>query len=368
MSKLLKFFLLASFVVASFSAKAVTVASWGGAYTESQQKAYADTYSDPGSIQFENYNGGLGEVRAQVESGSVAWDIVDVLPSDAITGCDEGLFEDLTASGDMANFSKGPDGETMQQDMENNGLEYHSAWDCCAPQIFWTYVVFFDPDAFPGDKPSSMADFFDVEKFPGKRGIHTWATGVIEKAMVADGVKPTAVPHVLANQAGAIDRAFAKMDTIKDHVVFWSSGSKPLELVKSGEVVMAIAYNGRVGAANLAEGENFEYIWEGQVLDQEYLCLLQGAPNRDAAIDFMIHATTPEAQAEQAKYITYGPMRASGIPIIKAGEPFGPGGQEIMPHMPNTPERLKVSIVSDPQWWSDYGAEINERYSAWMGN
>ena len=63
---------------------------------------------------------------------------------------------------------------------------------------------------------------------------------------------------------------------------------------------MAIAYNGRVGAANLAEGENFEYIWEGQVLDQEYLCLTAGAPNRDAAIDFMMHASTPEAQAEQA--------------------------------------------------------------------
>ena len=77
------------------------------------------------------------------------------------------------------------------------------------------------------------------------------------------------------------------LKTRKLHVVFWSSGSKPLELVKSGEVVMAIAYNGRVGAANLAEGENFEYIWEGQVLDQEYLCLTTGAPNRDAALDFM---------------------------------------------------------------------------------
>ena len=97
MSKLLKVFLIASFAVASFSAKAVTVASWGGAYTESQQKAYADTYSDPGSIVFENYNGGLGEVRAQVESGSVTWDLVDVLPGDAITGCDEGLFEDISS-------------------------------------------------------------------------------------------------------------------------------------------------------------------------------------------------------------------------------------------------------------------------------
>ncbi len=84
---------------------------------------------------------------------------------------------------------------------------------------------------------------------------------------------------------------------------------------------MAIAYNGRVGAANLAEGENFEYIWEGQVLDQEYLCLTTGAPNRDAAIDFMMHASSPASQAEQAKYITYGPMRASGIPIIENNEP-----------------------------------------------
>ena len=367
MSKFLKAFLFASVIFAPFAASAVTVASWGGAYTESQQKAYADTYSDPGSIVFENYNGGLGEVRAQVESGSVTWDLVDVLPGDAITGCDEGLFEDI--SSEIASMGvPGPDGESIAEDMENNGLEYHSGWDCCVPQIFWTYVVFYDPDAFPGEKPDSMADFFDVEKFPGKRGIHTWATGIIEKAMVADGVEPNAVPTVLEKQTGALDRAFAKLDTIKDHVVFWSSGSKPLELVKSGEVIMAIAYNGRVGAANLAEGENFEYIWEGQVLDQEYLCLTAGAPNRDAALDFMMHASSPESQAEQAKYITYGPMRASGIPIIVNGEPWGPGGVDIMPHMPNTPERLAVSIVSDPQWWSDNGAEIDERYAAWMGN
>ena len=122
MSKFLKAFLFASVIFAPFAASAVTVASWGGAYTESQKKAYADTYSDPSSIVFENYNGGLGEVRAQVESGSVTWDIVDVLPSDAITGCDEGLFEDISAE-IAANAAPGPDGESMLEDMENNGLD-----------------------------------------------------------------------------------------------------------------------------------------------------------------------------------------------------------------------------------------------------
>ena len=365
MSKIIKAFLFVSFLAFPFASNAdVTVVSWGGAYTESQIKAYVDTYKDPGSIKFENYNGGLGEVRAQVESGNVAWDVVDVLPDNAITGCDEGLFEDI--SSEYKDFPTAPDGTGMIKDMANNGVTNLS--DCCAPQIFWTYVVFYDPDAFSGEKPSSIADFFDTAKFPGKRGIHTWANAIVEMALVADGVSVDGVYNVLKDQTGALDRAFAKLDTIKDDVVFWSAGSKPLELVKSGEVVMSIAYNGRVGAANLSEGENFEYIWEGQVIEQEYICLVAGSPNRDEALEWMKWASAPEQQAGQAKYITYGPMRASGIDIIAAGEPWFHNGIDVMAHMPNTPERLKISVMGDPVWWSDNGAEIHERYGAWMGN
>ena len=171
MSKLIKVFLYVSLLAFPFVANAVTVASWGGAYTESQIKAYKDTYSNPDIVQFENYNGGLGEIRAQVESGNVAWDLVDVLPDEAITGCDEGLFEDI--SSEYGNFTATADGTGMIEDMANSGVTNLS--DCCGPQIFWTYVVFYDPDAFSGAKPSKIADFFDVEKFPGKRGVHTWA-------------------------------------------------------------------------------------------------------------------------------------------------------------------------------------------------
>ena len=70
----------------------ITFVSWGGAYTASQQKAYVDTWSKGSGVTVENYNGGLGEIKAQVEAGNVTWDVVDVLPDQAITGCDEGLF------------------------------------------------------------------------------------------------------------------------------------------------------------------------------------------------------------------------------------------------------------------------------------
>ena len=124
----------------------VTIASWGGAYTMSQQKAYADTWTE-GQANFVNYNGGLGEVRTQVESGNVTWDLIDVLPHEARVGCDEGLFEELPR--DV--FVPAADGTSMDDDIM---VEVPN--DCVVPQIFWSYVVFYDPAAFPGKKPKTI--------------------------------------------------------------------------------------------------------------------------------------------------------------------------------------------------------------------
>jgi len=329
----------------------ITFVSWGGAYTASQQKAYVDTWSKGGGVTVENYNGGLGEIKAQVEAGNVTWDVVDVLPDQAITGCDEGLFAKVDQSSFLSDLVTPP------------------VSDCVVPQIFWAYTAFYDKAAFPGKKPKSMKDFFDVKKFPGKRGIHTWANALIEMALVADGVKASKVYDVMSTPEG-IDRAFAKLDTIKDHVVFWSAGSKPLELVSSGEVVMSLAYNGRIGAAILSEGKDFEYIWDGTVLEQEYLVAIKGG-NEAEALKFMAHASSAIANAEQAKYIPYGPMRKSSIDIIKKGEPwfikYG-GDIDIMPHMPTHPKVLKKAVIGNPEWWADNGAEVNERFGVWKGN
>ncbi len=354
----LKQTLLAS-VVATASITAaqaeVNLTSWGGGYTASQQKAYADTWKE-GTVNFINYNGGLGEVKTQVESGAVTWDIVDVLPDQARTGCDEGLFEEL----DRSIFTPAADGTSMDDDIM---VEIPN--DCVVPQIFWSYVPFYEEGTFSGAKPTTIADFFNVKKFPGKRGIHTWPQALIEMALLADGVSIKEVYNVMSTDAG-IDQAFSMLDKIKDHAVFWSSGAKPLELVKSGEVSMSLAYNGRIGAAVLSEGEKFVTVWDGQVIEEEWLVLLKGAPNRDEAIKFLIHASTPEAQAGQAHYINYGPMRSSAFDIIKAGEPWFHNGKNIMEHMPNRPELMSRSLMANPDWWADYGDSISERYTAWM--
>ena len=111
----------------------ITFVSWGGAYTASQQKAYVDTWSKGSGVTVENYNGGLGEIKAQLEAGNVTWDVVDVLPDQAITGCDEGLF----AKVDQSEFI--------------DDLVVAPVSDCVVPQIFWAYTVFYSKAAFPGN-------------------------------------------------------------------------------------------------------------------------------------------------------------------------------------------------------------------------
>lgn len=345
-------------VFATVASADITVTSWGGAYTNSQQKAYGQPFEKKTGIKvnWENYNGGLAEVRAQVESKNVIWDIVDVLPHEAIVGCDEGLFHELP----LDEFVPAPDGTPMKKDMV-----VPLPNDCSVPQIFWSYAVFYDKTKFPGEKPTTIKDFFDLKKFPGKRGINSWANANIEMALMADGVKPKDVYKVAGTKEG-LDRAFKKLDTIKDDVVFWSAGSQPLELVKSGEVIMATAYNGRSGAAILTENQPFEIMWDGQVLEQEYIVMINGTKKYKEALEFLKFASAPQQQAGQAKWINYGPMRKSGLKIIAANEPFFHNGKNVMPHMPNTKEKLKISVVADPYWWADNSGEIAERFTAWM--
>ena len=336
----------------------VTVVSWGGAYTASQQKAYGTPWEEKTGkkIHWENYNGGLGEVRTQVESGTVTWDIVDVLPHEARVGCDEGLFEEIPEE----YLVKTADGKSLDEDMMVPRPN-----KCVAPQIWWSYMMFYDEPAWAGKQaPASIADFFNVSDFPGKRGIHSWPNALIEMALVADGVDPKGVYEVMDTDEG-IDRAFATLDKIRDHSVFWSAGSKPLEFVKSGETSMALAYNGRVGAANLSEDATFVPVWDGQVLEEEWMVVVKGTPNMEAAFEFIGFASAPEQQAGQARYINYGPMRNSAFGIIEAGEPWFHNGKNIMEHMPNRPEVMARSVIANPEWWADNGDAVKERFDAW---
>jgi putative spermidine/putrescine transport system substrate-binding protein len=212
-----KTILLGTAATALFAGTAVasdlTVVSWGGAYTKSQVEAYQKPWMEKTgkSIISEDYNGGLAEVKAQVEAGNVTWDIVDVELSDAVRGCDEGLFEEI----DVSILSPGADGTPAEEDFIEGSIN-----DCSVASIVWSTIYAYDSSVLSDSPPTQMADFFDLEAYPGKRGMRKTPKANLEFALIADGVPVDQVYDALETDEG-IDQAFAKLDTIKDQVVWW---------------------------------------------------------------------------------------------------------------------------------------------------
>jgi putative spermidine/putrescine transport system substrate-binding protein len=232
------------------------------------------------------------------------------------------------------------------------------------PNILWSWVTAYREDSFRGDAPQTIADFFDLERFPGRRAISVFPQANLEMALVADGVPPDEVYAVLDTEGG-VERALAKLSTLGADPAFWSSGEEPVDLLQSGEVVMSTAYNGRIGAAVMRGDGSLRTIWDGQVVEEEWLVIPKGTPHLETATAFLRHAAQPMQQAIQAKWITYGPMRRSALEIIAEGEPWFHTGAEVLPHLPTTTQRMNRSVISDPDWWAEHGDEMTERFAAW---
>jgi putative spermidine/putrescine transport system substrate-binding protein len=332
----------------SVSADNLTVVTWGGIYQASQENAYSPGFAP--AIDWIEYRGGLEEIREQVASGAIAWDVVDVLAHDARVGCEEGLF--LRLPDDL--FPAG-----MQDD-----LIIPRPNECVGPNIIWSWVTAYDNNAFTNEAPETLADFFDTEAFPGRRAIAAFPQANLEMALMADGVAASEVYQLLATDEGR-DRAFGVLNRIAADLSLWSSGEEPVDLLRSGEVAMATAYSGRVAAAELAGEEWIGTIYAGQILDEEWFVIVAGAPNEAAALNFLRHVAEPEQQAAQARWIPYGPMRKSALDIIAAGEPWFHTGEPVLPHIPSREDRIEGALVLAPDFWVEHGPELTERFAAW---
>ena len=339
------------------AAGSITAVSWGGAYTKSQVEAYHKpwTAKTGNTVVSEDYSGGLAEVKAQVDAGNVTWDIIDVELSDAVRGCDEGLFEEIDASA----LPAGADGTPAAEDFIEGSIT-----DCAVGTIVWSTIFAYDSSKI-ADGPKTMADFYDLEKFPGKRGLRKTPKANLEMALMADGVAAGDVYEMLETAEG-IDRAFAKMDTIKDEVVWWEAGAQPPQLLADGEVAMTTAYNGRIFNAVASEGKPFEIVWDSQIFALDLWAIVKGAPNKDLAMDFLKFSTATEQLAAQASWISYGPVRKSSSPLVSTFH--NNPDLKMGPQMPTAPENFQTALASDYEFWADNQDELNERFNAWLAN
>ena len=238
MLKLTKIISLAAVFLAPSLATAaeVNVVSWGGAYTESQKLGYGDPYAEKSgvAVNWIDYSGGLGEIKAQVESGAITWDIIDVYARDTIIGCDEGLFVEFDFDND---FPAGVNGMPASED-----FFAPMPSKCAVGNILYSWNFAYNTDVFQWNAPSTMGDFFDADKYKGVRSLYSSAMSNLEFALVADGV-PAADVYDYMEENG-IDRALDKITELCEHpdggCIFWSAGAQPPEQLVSGEAEIAI--------------------------------------------------------------------------------------------------------------------------------
>ena len=359
LSKNMMFALAGTCLLGAFQkAEAVdlNVVSWGGAYTASQMNAYHKPYMKKNpdiKINSIDYSGGLAQVRAQAEAGKITWDLVDVVLSDAITGCDEGIFRAIDVDKEMA---AAPDGTPASKDFLDGTL----ASECFVPQIIYSTTFAYRKDAWGGKKPKTMSDVFDTKKFPGKRTLQKKPVNNLEWALIADGVPLDKIYAVLDTDKGK-DRAFKKLDTIKKDVIWWTEGAVPPQLLADKEAVFGTGYNGRWFSAIAEEKQPFAMLWDGQVLDIDGWAVPAKGKNVKAVMKFLKFATDTQRLADQAKYISYGPARKSSGPMVSKHATLG---IDMGPHMPT--KYAEQGFLTNFKWWADNGDEMNERFAAWL--
>src|SRR5436309_10524122 len=230
---------LATLSVGVAQAAEMTLVNFGGANGNAQKAAYIEPFQKTTGtkVVVVEYNGELAKLKAMVETGKVSWDVVEIESGLIGRACEEGLLEKL-------DYSKiGKKSDFMPEAVQ----------ECGMGAFVWSTVLAYNADKMKV-APKNWADFWNVAKFPGKRGMRKGARYSLEFALMADGVPTKEVYKVLATKAGA-DRAFKKLDDLKSNIQWWEAGAQPPQFLVAGDVVMSTAYNGRIDSAQ-REGKN----------------------------------------------------------------------------------------------------------------
>ena len=321
-------------------ARDLTVVSWGGAYQDAQKEIYFKPFTAATGIKLidESWDGGVGVLRAKVESGRADWDVVQVESDELALGCDEGLYEKL----DFARIG-GKDSYIPE-----------AVNACGVAAIVYNFAIAYDGDKL-ANGPTGWADFFDTKKFPGKRGMRQGPKANLEMALLADGVATKDVYATLGTEAG-VARALRKLDIIKKDVIFWKAGAQPAQLLGSGEVVMTWAYNGRITAANAKDNKHFKLVWQGSLYTMDSWVILKGSPNKDAALDFLKFAGVAENQKKLPGYIAYGVTNKAASALIDP---------KLLPDLPTAPQNRKDTLEISAAFWLDNADRLTERFNKW---
>jgi putative spermidine/putrescine transport system substrate-binding protein len=314
-------------------AKQLVLVNWGGDAITAYDAAYGQPFTKATGIEVKMDGSGPteGAIAAQFKSGAPTWDLVDVDPFSAITLGAQGMLEPIDyAVVDKSKFREG------------------FGWEHAASTYFFSYIIAYDSEKYGDKVPTGMADFFDVEKFPGKRALYKWGAGMWEAALLGDGVEKDKLYPL------DLKRAHDKIAAFKDNIVaYWGGGAESQTLLLNGEASMALIWSTRASLIEQDSGGRIKFIWDQGLISPGALAVLKGNPGgKDAAMQFIASTQDPEKQLVMFEKLGQGPANPAADALIPADK------KNINPV---DPENMAKQIPLDMEWYAEnYGPALDE--------
>lgn len=310
----------------------VVITSGGGTWEDAQRKAFFDPFERDTGIRVVLVPENHAKLLASVQLGTPEADITSI-PGGMLAGFDaKGALEPI----DYSYFGK----ETLANipDVLKNEKGVGA--------LLYSIVLAYNTKKYPegGPQPQNWVDFYDLEAFPGTRGLPKCEKlvdgALLETALMGDGVAPEDVYPI------DMERAFAKVEEIKPHVRrWWVAGADAPQGLIDGELDLSSAYNGRIFAAQ-KQGAPLAFSWDQSLLQYDYWVVMKGSPNKENAMKFLAYISRAEPQAVFAEAISYGPVNRKAFDLVPA---------EMRSTLPGSPELAKNQLFQDYSWWSKVG-------------
>jgi putative spermidine/putrescine transport system substrate-binding protein len=327
-----------AFAAPAFADGEVVFASWGGSFQDALRSAMLAPAAGALNITVkEDTTNGIQDVRAQITAGAVAWDVTEQdLPS-CETLSREGSLEPIDYS-----------------IVDTTGIPEELIHENYIGFINFTKVIAYRKDVFGDKGPSNWAEFFDLENFPGKRGMHGKVNYNLEAALMADGVPMAEVYDTLATDEG-MKRAWSKLGEIAPEVTVWyRGGSQSAQLLRDGEVDVIHMGHNRVESV-IGSGVEVAYAFDGGTMDVDCLLVPKGAPNVENAMRLINELLSAEAQARLAVTMPLGPVNTGAF---DTGIISGDAAMLVNTHPANYDKQLLV----DPNFYIGQLGELTEEF------
>ena len=268
-----------------------SIANWGGPAAAAFVTAWGPLVQEKlgAKLVIDGSGPTAGKVRAMVQAGKVIWDVCDASVGAALLLGHENLVEEI---------DYGIVGDQLPKD-------HRYKYAVC--NYIFSYVLAFNRSALGGRAPTSWLDFWNVKDFPGKRMLRGSCIGQLECALLADGVPADKIYPI------DLSRALKKIAEIKEHAIFWKTGSQSEDLLRQNEVVMGNMWHNRTNLLRIESKGNIDWTWAGGVIAPAVWMVPKNNPaGRQKAMEFIAQSLQPAGQVELFKLIGMGPEQPGG--------------------------------------------------------